>query len=93
MSNLQKKEKKYWFPAKKHGWGWGLPSVWQGWLVLIIYLGLIALSAYIYPPKVEAGPFVFLVIVFSVGFFGSLLDQRRTTALALGETIRPLSYH
>ncbi len=27
-------EKKYWFPAKRYGWGWGIPNVWQGWLVL-----------------------------------------------------------
>ncbi len=25
----------YWFPAKRYGWGWGLPAVWQGWVVLI----------------------------------------------------------
>ena len=24
----------YWFPAKKKGIGWGLPSAWQGWLTL-----------------------------------------------------------
>ncbi|WP_437520344.1 hypothetical protein [Sorangium sp. So ce726] len=28
---------KYWFPAKRYGWGWGLPSAWQGWVVLLIY--------------------------------------------------------
>ncbi len=22
-------EKKIWFPAKKHGWGWGQPTCWQ----------------------------------------------------------------
>jgi hypothetical protein len=32
---------KYWFPAKQYGWGWGLPSAWQGWVVLIAYLALI----------------------------------------------------
>jgi hypothetical protein len=26
-------ERKYWFPAKRYGWGWGIPSSWQGWLV------------------------------------------------------------
>jgi hypothetical protein len=30
----------YWFPAKRYGWGWGLPSTWQGWAVLITYLAL-----------------------------------------------------
>jgi asparagine N-glycosylation enzyme membrane subunit Stt3 len=29
---------RYWFPAKRYGWGWGLPCTWQGWLVLIVYL-------------------------------------------------------
>lgn len=32
---------KYWFPAKRYGWGWGLPSAWQGWVVLIIHLVLV----------------------------------------------------
>jgi hypothetical protein len=30
--------KKYWFPAKKYGWGWGPPNCWQGWVVLAIWL-------------------------------------------------------
>ena len=32
---------KYWFPAKRHGWGWGPPSAWQGWVVLLVYLALV----------------------------------------------------
>ena len=31
-------EKQYWFPAKTHGWGWGLPIRWQGWLVLLLFV-------------------------------------------------------
>jgi hypothetical protein len=23
----------YWFPAKRYGWGWGIPVTWQGWVV------------------------------------------------------------
>jgi len=26
---------RYWFPAKKFGWGWGPPTAWQGWVVLL----------------------------------------------------------
>lgn len=33
--------RKYWFPAKRYGWGWGLPSTWQGWAVLLIYFALV----------------------------------------------------
>ncbi|HEY2433259.1 MAG TPA: hypothetical protein VGI12_11350 [Vicinamibacterales bacterium] len=31
----------YWFSAKRSGWGWGPPSAWQGWVVLILYLALV----------------------------------------------------
>ena len=30
-------EKIYWFPAKRYGWGWGLPTVWQGWAVMAVF--------------------------------------------------------
>jgi len=30
----------YWFKAKLYGFGW-VPVKWQGWLVIIIYIGLI----------------------------------------------------
>ena len=33
--------RKYWFPAKRYGWGWGLPATWQGWAVLLVYLALV----------------------------------------------------
>lgn len=32
---------RYWFPAKRYGWGWGVPCCWQGWLVIIAYVGLL----------------------------------------------------
>ncbi len=33
-----------WFPAQRYGWGWGLPRRWQGWVVLLIYFGLLAVG-------------------------------------------------
>ncbi|MGC1459622.1 MAG: hypothetical protein WA825_15200 [Steroidobacteraceae bacterium] len=24
---------RYWFAAKRYGWGWGLPLTWEGWAV------------------------------------------------------------
>lgn len=35
--------KRYWFPVRpaRNGWGWGLPLVWQGWFVLLIFLMLL----------------------------------------------------
>jgi hypothetical protein len=26
-----------WFPAKTHGWGWGFPCRWQGWVAFLGY--------------------------------------------------------
>jgi hypothetical protein len=37
-------ESGYWFRARRYGWGWGPPSSWQGWLVLIAYLGALLLG-------------------------------------------------
>jgi len=30
----------FWFPAKRYGWGWGLPVKWQGWVVVASYFAL-----------------------------------------------------
>ncbi len=28
-----------WFAAKTYGWGWGLPLRWQGWVVMLCFIG------------------------------------------------------
>jgi hypothetical protein len=33
-------KKKFWFPKKQYGIGWGLPVTWQGWIVQLMYLFL-----------------------------------------------------
>ncbi|HTT00592.1 MAG TPA: hypothetical protein VMG11_00775 [Steroidobacteraceae bacterium] len=33
--------KRYWFPAKRYGWGWGPPSTWQGWMVIIVWFAIL----------------------------------------------------
>lgn len=33
---------KIWFKRKTYGWGW-TPATWEGWVVLLVYLGLVAL--------------------------------------------------
>ena len=51
------KETAYWFPAKQYGWGWGVPSVWQGWVVLAIFTILLtAGGAFLLPAY---GPVIF----------------------------------
>lgn len=36
------KERKIWFPAKRYGWGWGLPICWQGWVVMGLWVAALA---------------------------------------------------
>jgi len=51
---------RYWFPAKRYGWGWGLPSTWEGWLLLVGYLGLMVGAARSCPPEKSVMGFVTL---------------------------------
>ena len=46
-------KKDYWFPAKTHGWGWGLPSVWQGWLVYGTAFVLLVAGFFIFPSATQ----------------------------------------
>ena len=39
------KQDRYWFAAKSYGIGWTLPVSWQGWVTVLLYLGLIAAGA------------------------------------------------
>ncbi|MFQ5524908.1 MAG: hypothetical protein ACE5GX_01475 [Thermoanaerobaculia bacterium] len=48
-----------WFPAKKLGWGWGLPIAWQGWLAFTVYLGLVGAGVVL--PVRGAGMLLFLL--------------------------------
>ncbi len=32
---------RYWFAAKRYGWGWGLPLVWEGWVVYIAWIAVL----------------------------------------------------
>jgi hypothetical protein len=56
-------EDRFWFPAKRYGWGWGLPNRWQGWLVLAIFVLLVGVLARVFPPEVRLGPFIVGVLV------------------------------
>jgi hypothetical protein len=55
----------YWFPAKRRGWGWGPPTVWQGWVVLIGILVANAVAAVVLMPRhvVEFLCFVFAMVL------------------------------
>jgi hypothetical protein len=55
----------YWFPAKRYGWGWGLPLSWQGWVVLAAFVGLLGAGFLIFPPSKELGLLLAYVVLLS----------------------------
>jgi hypothetical protein len=61
-------EHDYWFPAKRYGWGWGLPSRWQGWVVLVVFLVLIWLETRFFHPAKEPATFALAVALTSLAF-------------------------
>lgn len=34
---MMETDQRYWFRAKRYGWGWGLPISWQGWTVFVLW--------------------------------------------------------
>ena len=57
----------YWFPAKRYGWGWGLPNSWQGWAVFATFIVLVSLSAFAVPPSVDPFAFAASLVILSAG--------------------------
>jgi hypothetical protein len=55
----------YWFPAKRYGWGWGLPITWQGWVVLIAFLCLVVAGSWIFPPGTKLISYIAYVVAWS----------------------------
>jgi len=53
---------KYWFPAKRYGWGWGPPTAWQGWLVLIVFFALVLIGAIVLLPGGGPAPFLLYTV-------------------------------
>jgi hypothetical protein len=56
----------YWFPAKRYGWGWGLPTAWQGWVVMGIFVFLILAGAITLLPNRAPSVFIAYSVVLSI---------------------------
>ena len=61
---------RYWFPAKRYGWGWGLPITWEGWAALAAFLGLIVVGVVVVPPARSLANFIAYIAVLSIVFTG-----------------------
>ena len=61
---------RYWFRAKRYGWGWGLPLTWEGWLVLVCFIALVIVSAVLFPPPRVIGSYLSCIAVLCLLLLG-----------------------
>jgi len=45
MNYLKDNPKGYWFKRKLYGWGW-IPVKWQGWIVVLLFIGALLLNGF-----------------------------------------------
>ena len=62
---MSEASEKYWFSAKSYGWGWGLPSAWQGWLVLALFMTSLVALPFVISPSDQLALFLVVVTVLS----------------------------
>ncbi|MCU0754905.1 MAG: hypothetical protein MUE46_07245 [Xanthomonadales bacterium] len=67
---MSKPAPRYWFRAKRYGWGWGLPCSWEGWLVNAAYAALLLLAFLVIDPDRNPVPFVATVVLLSLAMIG-----------------------
>jgi hypothetical protein len=60
--------KKYWFPAKRYGWGWGPPATWQGWVVLVVFIVLLAAGGIAFLPTRDVVSFLLYTLFLTLTF-------------------------
>lgn len=56
-------EPRYWFPAKRYGWGWGLPVTWEGWAVLVVFACLLFAGFVTVPQQSVLGFVAYMVVL------------------------------
>lgn len=60
---------KPWFRDKRDGYGWGLPTGKEGWLVMITYLLLITVMIFQLGPKPTSSTLILFVVQFILTTF------------------------
>ena len=63
---MEQNKPQYWFPAKRYGWGWGLPVTWQGWAVLLSYFALIFFGIPYFRPMDNVAGFLVALALASI---------------------------
>lgn len=71
MSGDKDETRRIWFPAKRYGWGWGLPVAWQGWVVLLLYAAVIGATWRLLPPDRHPAVFGLIVAVATIALLAT----------------------
>ncbi len=67
--------RKYWFAAKRYGYGWGLPLCWQGWVVYALFLGGLVADSLIFSPARRMGRFQLGVLLLAAALVAVCLRK------------------
>ncbi len=65
---MNRSNNKIWFPAKKYGWGWGLPCCWQGWVVFAVFFVLLGAGILYFKQPADTTKLLLYVIIITVIF-------------------------
>ena len=52
---------RYWFRAKRYGWGW-TPITWQGWAALAAFAALLVADWLVFPPTKALPAYIACVV-------------------------------
>ena len=55
---MTREDRDIWFPAKRYGWGRGLPVTWQGWAVTAAYFVVLLIGLFGIDPARQLPLFV-----------------------------------
>jgi len=66
MTTAKMNQPKFWFGAKRYGYGWGIPVRWQGWAVLVAYFALVGGGIYYFKPHRSAPALVVYIVLLTV---------------------------
>lgn len=67
--------KTFWFPAKRYGWGWGLPVRWQGWVVLAGYFALLFVGLQFFRPRTDVRGLLIYMALLTVVFIAIIVAK------------------
>ena len=80
---------KYWFPAKRYGWGWGLPRTWQGWVVIISFALLVVSAKFLFPSMHDLAARIVYLVAITLGLIAICWLKGEPLGWRWGNKTRP----